>query len=79
MKDISLGIIFPPLAVTLIMALRVPLGPVTLTRPVGKDFIVVLPEKWKRILDSSFCFYIITVASSAYSSSLTSVLNIFFT
>ena len=79
MKDISLGIIFPPLAVTLIMALRVPLGPVTLTRPVGKDFIVVLPEKWKRILDSSFCFHIITVASSAYLSSLTSVLNIFFT
>jgi len=40
-KEINLGIIFPPLAVTLIMALRVPLGPATLTRPVGKDLIVV--------------------------------------
>lgn len=37
-KEMSLGIIFPPLAVTRMMALRVPLGPVTLTRPVGKDF-----------------------------------------
>ena len=37
-KEMSLGIIFPPLAVTRMIALRVPLGPVTLTRPVGKDF-----------------------------------------
>ena len=37
-KDMSLGIILPPLAVTRMMALRVPEGPVTLTRPVGKDF-----------------------------------------
>ena len=44
-KEISLGIIFPPRAVTRIMADLVPLGPVTLTRPVGKVFIVVLPEK----------------------------------
>ena len=43
-KEINLGIIFPPLAVTLIMALRVPLGPATLTRPVGKDLIVVVPD-----------------------------------
>lgn len=43
-KEISLGIIFPPRAVTRIMADLVPLGPVTLTRPVGKVFIVVLPE-----------------------------------
>ena len=37
-KEMSLGIIFPPLAVTRMIALRVPLGPVTRTRPVGKDF-----------------------------------------
>ena len=43
-KEISLGIILPPRAVTRIMADLVPLGPVTLTRPVGKVFIVVLPE-----------------------------------
>lgn len=44
-KDINLGIIFPPLDVTLIMALLVPLGHVaTLTKPVGKDFNVVLPD-----------------------------------
>ena len=44
-KDINLGIIFPPLDVTLIMALLVPLGhAATLTKPVGKDFKVVLPE-----------------------------------
>ena len=36
-KEISLGIILPPRAVTLMMALRVPLGPATLTRPVGKE------------------------------------------
>jgi len=35
-KEINLGIILPPLAVTLIIALRLPLGPATLTRPVGK-------------------------------------------
>ena len=46
-KEISLGIIFPPRAVTRIMADLVPLGPVTLTRPVGKVFIVVLPEMLK--------------------------------
>lgn len=40
-KEINLGIIFPPLAVTLIMALLVPLGPATLTRPVGNDLTVV--------------------------------------
>ena len=43
-KEMSLGIIFPPRAVTRMMADLVPLGPVTLTRPVGKVFIVVLPE-----------------------------------
>ena len=43
-KDISLGIIFPPRAVTRMMALLVPEGPVTLTRPVGKDLIEVAPE-----------------------------------
>ena len=37
-KEMSRGIIFPPLAVTRMIALRVPLGPVTRTRPVGKDF-----------------------------------------
>ena len=42
-KEMSLGIIFPPLAVTRMMALLVPLGPVTLTRPVGKDLIEVAP------------------------------------
>lgn len=44
-KDIKRGIIFPPLDVTLIMALLVPLGhAATLTKPVGKDFSVVLPD-----------------------------------
>merc|ERR1711936_1513500 len=43
-KEMSLGIIFPPLAVTRMMALLVPLGPVTLTRPVGKDLIEVAPD-----------------------------------
>jgi len=43
-KDMSLGIILPPLAVTRMMALRVPEGPVTLTSPVGKDLIEVAPE-----------------------------------
>ena len=47
-KEINLGIIFPPRAVTLIIALRVPLGPVTLTSPVGKDLRVVLPAKLRR-------------------------------
>ena len=32
----SRGIIFPPRAVTRMMALRVPLGPVTRTKPVGR-------------------------------------------
>ena len=35
-KEMSRGIIFPPRAVTRIMALRVPFGPVTRTRPVGR-------------------------------------------
>ena len=36
-KEINLGIILPPLAVTRMIALRVPFGPATLTRPVGKE------------------------------------------
>ena len=36
-KEISFGIILPPLAVTRMIALRVPFGPATLTRPVGKE------------------------------------------
>ena len=35
-KEMSRGIIFPPRAVTRMMALRVPLGPVTRTKPVGR-------------------------------------------
>ena len=36
-KEINFGIILPPLAVTRMIALRVPFGPATLTRPVGKE------------------------------------------
>jgi len=43
-KEINRGIILPPLAVTRMMALRVPLGPATRTRPVGKDLMVVVPD-----------------------------------
>lgn len=43
-KEINRGIIFPPRAVTLIMALLVPLGPATRTSPVGKDLMVVVPD-----------------------------------
>ena len=49
-KDINRGIILPPLAVTLIMALLVPLGPVTRTKPVGKDFSVVLPVNETKLI-----------------------------
>jgi len=35
-KEMSRGIIFPPRAVTRMMALRVPFGPVTRTSPVGR-------------------------------------------
>ena len=48
-KEMSRGIIFPPLAVTRMIALRVPLGPVTLTRPVGKDFKEEAPAMKIRI------------------------------
>ena len=43
-KEINRGIIFPPRAVTRMMALRVPFGPATRTRPVGKDLMVVVPD-----------------------------------
>ena len=42
-KEMRRGIMRPPRAATRIMALLVPPGPVTRTRPVGKGFIVVLP------------------------------------
>ena len=43
-KEIRRGIILPPRAVTRMMALRVPLGPATRTRPVGKDLMEVFEE-----------------------------------
>ena len=52
-KEMRRGIMRPPRAATRIMALLVPPGPVTRTRPVGKGFIVVLPGIESRLLETS--------------------------
>ena len=51
-KEMRRGIMRPPRAATRIMALLVPPGPVTRTRPVGKGFIVVLPGIESRLRET---------------------------
>ena len=55
-KDINLGIILPPLVATLMMALLAPAGhAVTRTRPVGKDFKVLLFPETIHVRNHKLC------------------------